>query len=251
MRTRNRFDAGRSVPRESTAASDYAELMNARIADVAQLVGDPARAAMLATLMDGRSLTALELACCAGVTPQTASFHLKKLARKDLLTAVKQGRHRYYRLATPLVAQMLEGIMAVAGATARPVPEPRIDPAMKRARTCYDHLAGTLGVAIADALAERRYVLLDDEGGEVTADGFEFFATHTIEIGTATSGSRVFCRPCLDWSERRPHLAGRIGAALARHFFASNWLRRQRDTRVVDITKAGDAGFQKLLGIKV
>ena len=225
--------------------------MNVRIADVAQLVGDPARAAMLATLMDGRSLTALELACSAGVTPQTASFHLQKMARKDLLTAVKQGRHRYYRLATPLVAQMLEGIMAVAGATARPVPTPKIDPALKRARTCYDHLAGTLGVAIADALAERRYVLLDEEGGEVTAEGFAFFARHDIEIGMAANGSRMFCRPCLDWSERRSHLAGRIGAALAKYFFASHWVRRRRDTRVVDITKAGDAGFQKLLGIEL
>jgi hypothetical protein len=184
------------------------------------------------------------------VTPQTASFHLQKMARKDLLTAVKQGRHRYYRLATPLVAQMLEGIMAVAGAAARPVPAPKIDPAMKRARTCYDHLAGALGVAIADVLAARRYLLLDDEGGEVTAAGFAFFAKHDIEIGTATAGGRMFCRPCLDWSERRPHLAGRVGAALAKHFFASKWLRRQRDTRVVDITKAGDAGFQELLGIQ-
>jgi DNA-binding transcriptional ArsR family regulator len=227
--------------------------MNPGIADVAQLIGDPARATMLASLMDGRSLTALELACSAGVTPQTASFHLLKMTRKELLTAVKQGRHRYYRLATPLVAQMLEGIMAVAAVAPAPatIIAPRIDAAMKRARTCYDHLAGTLGVAIADALVERRYVLLDDEGGEVTDAGLAFFSRHGIEVGTRASARRVFCRPCLDWSERRPHLAGRLGGALARHFFTVGWIRRQRDTRIVDVSKRGEAGFQKLLGIRM
>ena len=114
--------------------------MNPNMADVAALVGDPARATMLTSLLDGRSLTALELACSAGVTPQTASFHLLKMTQKDLLTAVKQGRHRYYKLATPLVAHMLEGIMAVAAnVSAKPVPPPRVDADMKRARTCYDH----------------------------------------------------------------------------------------------------------------
>jgi DNA-binding transcriptional ArsR family regulator len=225
--------------------------MTLHIANVAQLVGDPARASMLASLMDGRSLTALELACSAGVTPQTASFHLQKMTRGELLTPLKQGRHRYYRLATPLVARMLEGIMAVAAATTRPIPAPRVDAAMKRARTCYDHLAGVLGVAIADALADRRYVLLDDEGGEVTEAGFQFFAKHGVAVGTPESARRVFCRPCLDWSERRPHLAGRVGAALAEHFFARGWIRRQRDSRVVDITKAGAAGFHRLLDIQL
>jgi DNA-binding transcriptional ArsR family regulator len=225
--------------------------MTLHIANVAQLVGDPARAAMLASLMDGRSLTALELACSAGVTPQTASFHLQKMTRGELLTALKQGRHRYYRLATPLVAHMLEGIMAVAAASTRPVPARRIDAAMRRARTCYDHLAGMLGVAIADALAARRYVILDDEGGEVTDAGFAFFARHGVEVGTPESTSRVFCRPCLDWSERRPHLAGRVGAALAQHLFARGWIRGQRDSRVVGITKSGTLGLERLLDIRL
>ena len=243
--------AARTIRRTLCSALKREISMNPNMADVAALVGDPARATMLTSLLDGRSLTALELACSAGVTPQTASFHLLKMTQKDLLTAVKQGRHRYYKLATPLVAHMLEGIMAVAAnVSAKPVPPPRVDAEMKRARTCYDHLAGTLGVAITDALIERRYVLLDDEAGEVTERGLDFFSRHDIVVEAGAS-RRVFCRPCLDWSERRPHLAGRVGATLARHFFAEGWIRRQRRTRTVDITRAGETGFHRLLGIRL
>lgn len=216
-----------------------------RIAATAALIGDPARANMLAALLDGRALTAKELAYAAHVTPQTASGHLAKLADGGLLTGEKQGRHRYYRLASPLVGQMLEGVMAVTG------PEPRLNSwrggeALRTARTCYDHLAGRLGVALADALTERGHVALGTDGGEVTKQGQQFLE----EFGASpTPGRRVFCRPCLDWSERRPHLAGRVGASLACRCFELGWIQRQRDTRAVRITAAGRDGFREKFGI--
>lgn len=218
-----------------------------RLAATAALLGDPARANMLQALMDGRALTAKELAYAARVTPQTASGHLAKLTDGALLTAEKQGRHRYYRLASPLVGQMLEGVLAVAG-PARPATTWRGGEALRTARTCYDHLAGRLGVALADALSARGHVALGTDGGEVTETGLRFLAAFGA---SPVEGRRVFCRPCLDWSERRPHLAGRVGAALADRCFALDWIARQRDTRAVTITRAGQAGFADMFGIEL
>ena len=216
------------------------------IAATAALLGDPARANMLAALMDGRALTAKELAYAAHVTPQTASGHLGKLADGGLLAAEKQGRHRYYRLASPLVGQMLEGVMAVAGPAPSHATTWRGGEALRTARTCYDHLAGRLGVALADALTTRGHVALGADGGEVTERGTRFLD----EFGASPPpGRRVFCRPCLDWSERRPHLAGRVGAALACRCFELGWIARQRDTRAVAITAAGREGFRERFGI--
>src|SRR5215510_11070865 len=219
-----------------------------RIAATAALLGDPARANILAALLDGRALTAKELAYAAHVTPQTASGHLAKLSDGGLLTAEKQGRHRYYRIASPLVGQMLEGVMAVAG------PEPvrattwRGGEALRTARTCYDHLAGRLGVALADALCDRGHVVLGTDGGELTETGQRFLDGFGA---SPAPGRRVFCRPCLDWSERRPHLGGRVGAALACRCFELGWIARQRDTRAVAITAAGHRGFGEMFGISV
>lgn len=217
-----------------------------RIAATAALLGDPARANILAVLMDGRALTAKELAYAAHVTPQTASGHLAKLSDGGLLAAEKQGRHRYYRLASSLVGQMLEGVLAVAG------PEParattwRGGEALRTARTCYDHLAGRLGVALADSLTVRGHITLGTDGGEVTEQGERFLDAFGA---SPAPGRRVFCRPCLDWSERRPHLAGRVGAALACRCFELGWIARQRDTRAVAITDAGRDGFRETFGI--
>ena len=217
-----------------------------RIAATAALLGDPARANMLAALMDGRALTAKELAYAAHVTPQTASGHLAKLSDGGLLAAEKQGRHRYFRLASPLVGHMLEGVMAVAGPDpARPTSW-RGGEALRTARTCYDHLAGRLAVALTDALTERGHVALGPDGGEVTEEGQRFLDG----FGAAPAPARrVYCRPCLDWSERRPHLAGSVGAALACRCFDLGWLARRRDTRAVAITDAGRAGFRATFGI--
>jgi DNA-binding transcriptional ArsR family regulator len=221
------------------------------IAEEAALVGDPARANMLTALMDGRALTAKELAFVAGVTPQTASGHLARLAGTRLLTCLRQGRHRYYRLASPLVARMLESISLVAAIEAPPRRRPRSaqDEALRRARTCYDHLAGRLGVAIADALIAREAVVLSDDGGEVTAAGAAFLkGTLAIELALLPR-RRFFCRPCLDWSERRPHLAGAVGAALAERCFARGWIDRIRDSRAVRITPPGEIALRELFRI--
>jgi DNA-binding transcriptional ArsR family regulator len=214
------------------------------MAEVAALVGDPARANMLCALIDGRALTAKELAGVAGVTPQTASGHLAKLAGGRLLDVVKQGRHRYYRLASPQVGHMLEGIMTVAAdGPPRYRPPSRLDEAMRRARTCYDHLAGRLGVGIADALCSRGHVVLADDVGAVTDDGAEFLTGFGIDLADAQRRKRLFCRACLDWSERRPHLAGAVGAAIARRCFDLGWIERVRRDRSLIVTRDGLRGF--------
>lgn len=217
-----------------------------RMAVIAALLGEPARANMMAVLMDGRALTAKELAFIAHVSPQTTSGHLGKLTEAGLLAVERQGRHKYFRLANPLVGQMLESILAVAG------PEPqrtiawRGGEAMRTARTCYDHLAGRLGVALAESLTGRGHVTLSADGGEVTDTGHAFLCDFGAE---PVPGKRVFCRPCLDWSERRPHIAGRLGKALADRCFELGWVQRQRDTRAVRITDAGRTGLADRFGI--
>jgi DNA-binding transcriptional ArsR family regulator len=228
----------------------------AALAETAALVGDPARASMRMTLMDGRALTASELARAAGITPQTASGHLARLCTAGLLSIQRQGRHHYHRLASPAVAHMLETIMDVAqdnaAATRRPVVTGPRDRAMRAARTCYDHLAGQLAVRLADSLGERGHVELSPEGGAVTPAGIAFFREFGLEIcGDGKSGSRVFCRPCLDWSERRLHIGGTFGAALAARCFALNWLRRHENSRALVVTPAGRQGFRDRFGLAV
>jgi DNA-binding transcriptional ArsR family regulator len=227
-----------------------------RIAAVASVVGEPARAAMLVALMDGRALTATELANVAGVTPQTASTHLAQLIGVDLIKSDHQGRHRYHILAGPEVARMLEGLMQHASANAQTKPAPRTGPrdeALRRARTCYDHLAGRLGVAIADALIAQGHLEIDDEAGIITTSGIALLARTGLTVPeTRVSGqrsSRPFCRPCLDWSERRPHLAGRLGAAICSHGFRVGWLLRIEGSRAVAITPKGLVGLNKVFGI--
>ncbi|HSU06191.1 MAG TPA: helix-turn-helix transcriptional regulator [Acetobacteraceae bacterium] len=219
------------------------------LAVTAALLGDPARAAILQALMDGRALTAKELAFAAHVSPQTTSGHLAKLTEAELLSVAAQGRHRYFRLASAAVAEMVEAIMAVA-AKNRPMDVRRMTwkggEALRTARTCYDHIAGRLGVAIADRLVERGHVLLADDGGEVTADGQDFLAAFGAQ---PAPGKRVFCRACLDWSERRPHLAGRVGAAIACRCFELGWIARMRDSRALTVTSAGRAGFAEAFGV--
>jgi DNA-binding transcriptional ArsR family regulator len=226
----------------------------AALAETAALVGDPARASMLMTLMDGRALTASELARAAGVTPQTASGHLARLCTAGLLSIQRQGRHHYHRLASPSVAHMLETIMDVAQDNApaprRPVVTGPRDRAMRAARTCYDHLAGLLGVQLADCLSEHGHVELSPEGGAVTPDGLAFFRDFGLDLrGDGKTGTQVFCRPCLDWSERRLHIGGTLGAALAARCFALNWLRRHDDSRAVAVTPAGRQGFSDRFGL--
>ena len=222
------------------------------IAEVANLVGDPARANILAALLDQRALTASELAYAAGVSAQTTSSHLGKLAQAHLLEVEKQGRHRYYRLASPLVAQMLESVMAVsAHGPRRDRQVARCDEGLRTARTCYDHLAGRLGVGLADALTQRGIIALDHDGGEVTATGLTFFSELGVDLTAPAKSRRVFCRPCLDWTERRYHLAGHVGACLLRLCLDRGWITRQRDSRAVTITPAGATQMRAILGVSL
>lgn len=220
------------------------------MAELGALIGDPGRASILAALIDGRALTATELAAIAGVAPQTASGHLAKLTQANLLALEKQGRHRYYRIASPLVGSMLESIMTVAAVQlpARRATS-RIDEAMRNARTCYDHVAGRLGVAIADAMIARGLVVLDDDGGVVTASGADFLATFGATPVKPDGLRRAFCRPCLDWSERRWHIAGAVGAALCSRYVELGWIERGKNTRALTITAKGRRGFADTFGV--
>jgi len=220
------------------------------LAEIAALVGDPARANILAALLDGRALTASELAFFAHVSPQTTSGHLAKLAEGKLLTMMRQGRHRYYRLATPQVAHMLEGIMEVAATgPERRRPISKRDDAIRTARTCYDHFAGKLGVALADRLRTRNHILLTEDGGEVTEDGASFLTDFGVDLDGVRRQKRIFCRPCVDWTERQLHIGGAVGAALAARCFALDWFRRSRDSRALAITEDGKRGLDAVFGV--
>jgi DNA-binding transcriptional ArsR family regulator len=220
------------------------------MAEIAALVGDPARANILSALFDGRALTATELSYAARVSPQTTSGHLAKLTQARLLAMVKQGRHRYYRLATPLVAQMMETIMAVA-AESPPRYRPRSprEDALRLARTCYDHFAGRLGVAIADSLCARGHVILGDDGGEVTETGFAFLSSFGAQFSKRSR--RPFCRHCLDWTERRPHLSGIVGASIATRCFDLGWVERERNPRALKITAKGREGLRRAFDFSI
>jgi DNA-binding transcriptional ArsR family regulator len=223
---------------------------NPPIAEIAALVANPGRANMLAALLDGRALTAGDLAFAAHVSPQTASGNLARMTAARLLTVERKGRHAWYRLASPLVGGMIEAMMAVAAdAPARHRPW-RGEEALRTARTCYDHLAGRLGVALADALRERGCIVLGEDGGVVTPTGSELLAAFGIDLAAAGARRRIYCRPCLDWSERRPHLAGFIGAAVASRCLELGWVRRLPDTRAVTIAPEGRRGFAERFGLE-
>ena len=222
------------------------------VAEIAALIGNPARSNILLALMDGRARTASELAYAAGVSPQTTSGHLAKMTEARLLTSVKQGRHCYFRLASPKIARMLEGIMVVAGeGPERYRPRWKGDDQLRTARTCYDHLAGRLGVAVTDALMRRKQVILAQDGGTVTRAGAKFLAGLGVSVDDAGKGRRSFCRPCMDWSERRPHQAGALGAALASRFFDLGWVARTRDSRALQISGDGELGLAEMFGVKL
>jgi DNA-binding transcriptional ArsR family regulator len=225
----------------------------ANLVEVAALVGNTARATMLAALMSGEALTASELAYRARISRSTASEHLAKLVEARLLAVTRKRRFSYYRIASPLVARMLESIKAVAAIELPPRHQPRSaeDEALRFARTCYDHVAGWLGVAIADALVARGHVVLADDGGEVTEAGAHFLAAFGVDLNPVPRTRRIFCRACLDWSERRYHIAGHVGAEIWRRCLALGWLVRERDGRALRLTPAGAAGLAATFGLRL
>ena len=214
------------------------------IAQVGALIGDPARANMLSALMGGKALTASELATAAGITQQTASAHLARLEAGGLLVQRKQGRHRYFALADDEVGLLLEGLMGFAANRGflRTRPGPR-DPELRKARVCYNHLAGDFGVRMLDRLVADGNMTLDGDEIALTASGESRMAALGIDLAPLQAQRRPLCRTCLDWSERRSHLAGALGEALLTRFIEIGWAKREMGSRVIRFTPPGEKAF--------
>lgn len=218
------------------------------IAAIAAMVGDPARANMLTALLNGDAFTASELSLEAGVTKQTASSHLSKLVDGGLVAVEAQGRHRYYRLADADVAGLLETLMGVAARAKalRTRPGPK-EPALRRARVCYDHLAGELGVGLYDAFIKNRWLTPGPEKTfTLTKLGRIKVETFGVSVGDLEQGARPLCRTCLDWSVRRHHIAGALGAAILDEIFDRGWADQKRGSRVLEFTRVGEAGLRRV-----
>lgn len=216
------------------------------IAQLGALIGDPARANMLTALLSGKALTASELAFEAGITAQTASSHLAKMQAGGLLSERKQGRHRYFTLADEEVAALLEAMLGLAAKKGhlRTRTGPK-DPALRHARVCYNHLAGDLGVRMMDSLLARKLLTPEPDGLTLTAAGRACLADFSIDIAAIEARRRPLCKACLDWSNRRSHLAGPLAAALLNRFYTLGWARRLENSRTVAFTPSGEAAFLK------
>lgn len=214
------------------------------IARIAALIGDPARANMLTALMSGRALTVSELAAEAGVTLQTASAHLSRMEAGGLLRPCKQGRHKYFTLASEEVARVLEALMGLAAGTGhlRKRPGPR-DANLRKARVCYDHLAGDMGTRLYDSLRDRGFLTITEAEVALTGPGADFVAGFGVDLEALRRKKAPLCRACLDWSERRPHLAGSLGRALLARMEAMGWARRDPQSRAVLFKASGEAAF--------
>ncbi len=228
-------------------------LVRLKFASVASLLGDPTRARMVEALMDGRALTATELALDGGVTASTASSHLSRLRQAGLITVARQGRHRYFRIASAEVAKAVEGLMGLAGGgdavgargiqsaegtRARVRTGPR-DAGLREARVCYDHLAGLAGVQLLDTLKSARVIVPGDEGLRLTRRGREWCSDFCLDLLALRASRRPLCRACLDWSERREHLAGALGAAILDRLLELRYARREPVGRAVALSELG------------
>ena len=235
------------------ASRDQLDAMTeaANLVEVAALIGDTARATVLAALMGGRAMTSGELAAAANVNTATMSEHLAKLEAANLVSVAADGRFKYYRIASPRIAAMMESMLAVAAIDTplRYRPRSASDTALRTARTCYDHLAGALGVCLADTMIAAGHIELAADGGEVTPAGLAFFHEHKVALEVGKS-KRVFCRPCLDWSERRYHIAGIVGAAICRTAFERGWVARIAGTRAISVTTDGRRAFRDVFAVE-
>jgi DNA-binding transcriptional ArsR family regulator len=241
----NRSVRHRAYDRTMSISEDVS---NSGIVDVAGAIGDPARASMLCCLMDGRARTSTELAVIAGVSASTASSHLGKLRKADLVRVHVRGKHHYYSLKDPRVAEMLEGMMALS--QNHPKPFAATTPQhLRAARSCYDHIAGTLGVAVHDKLLDDGWLahIKGHDAYDVTDKGEAQLAKLGVDVGAVRRARRRFACPCMDWSERRPHLGGAVGAALLTSALERGWLLRELDSRSLRVTRTG----QKIFGVQV
>jgi DNA-binding transcriptional ArsR family regulator len=219
---------------------------------IASLVSEPSRAAILTALLDGRFHTASELAHMAGIKPQTASFHLAKMTEAHVVTVEKQGRHRYYGIQDPEVARVMESFLSIAP----PVPiksfkQASENEAIRLARTCYDHVAGQLGVQLMNFFMQKGILSEDQDGLHITDQGETFFTDFQIDLTKTRQKRRSFSHKCLDWSERRHHLAGALGSAILDRLFELHWIERLPTTRAIRITADGKRGFKEIFSIEV
>ena len=215
--------------------------MEPNIAILASLIGDQARARMLTALMGGQALTATELALEADITAQTASSHLNKLVSGELLVVRKQGRHKYFQLKDAQVAELLEQLLTVTAA----IPRLRgtTDPRLRRSRVCYDHLAGELGVRLFDAMVENQWLVETSHHAHLTDKGRRQFERLGADVEVLTTGRRPLCKACLDWSERRSHLAGSLGQWILDDLLKRQWAKRDLDSRAITFSPQGLTAF--------
>jgi DNA-binding transcriptional ArsR family regulator len=226
--------------------------MEEQFKNIASLIGDPTRAAVLWTLLDGKAFTATELSIAADTSPQNMSMHLGKMLQAGLLLAESQGRHRYYRFAAQEVAYAIEALASLVKPVALKAAQPamRNDPA-KYCRTCYDHLAGKAGVMITDGLLKQGLLLPGEKAFDVSAKGIKWFNTISIDVKALQQLRRPLAKPCLDWSERRHHLAGSLGAALLDSMLTLGWIRRMKQSRAVIITAKGQQEIYKYFKLQL
>lgn len=225
---------------------------NPNVALIASLVSEPSRAAMLTALLDGRFHPASELANMAGIKPQTASFHLAKMVEANVIVFEKHGRHRYYGIRDSTVAQTMESLLALAPPVEiKSLRQATEDQAIRWARTCYDHLAGNVGVQLTDSLKQRGIIQETNEGFAVTESGEAFFESLQINIAQVKKKRRSFSHKCLDWSERRHHLGGALGNALLDRLVELQWVQRVPKTRAVSITSEGKQGLKETFSIDI
>lgn len=218
---------------------------------VASMIGEPVRARMLWCLLDGRAYTATELSVYADVSAQNASMHLSKLVRAGLLSVEKQGRHKYYRFAKPDVAYVIESIANLASSGKKEVNSGLPSEGIRFCRTCYDHLAGRVAVDMTRQLLNKKFIAVQDNGYVVTAKGKKWFHELGIDVEGLKNTKRVFARQCLDWSERRHHLAGALGAALLQAMFQKKWIKRIKDSRMTVPTNEGRLALHQRLGLLI
>lgn len=218
----------------------------------AALVGEPVRATILWTLLDGKAFTATELAIAADTSASNISMHLAKLVDAGLLKSESQGRHRYYAFSGKEIAHAVEALAALMPYSSKKLsPVHKIDPAIQQCRTCYDHLAGKTGVAITDALLKQRLIITDDGGFELAPKGKKWFLSMDIDIDELQQQRRSFLRPCLDWSERRYHIAGSLAAALLDKMLQQDWIRKTKNSRAVVVTAKGQKNLYETLKVVV
>jgi DNA-binding transcriptional ArsR family regulator len=227
-----------------------AQFADTHLSGIAAAIAEPARTRMLCCLMDGHARTSTELAVVGQVSPSTASAHLARLKEQQLVVVLAQGKHRYYQLAGPDVAAALEALLRVAGLPRTPF-VPTTPDRLRRARTCYDHLAGTLAVVIHDHLRRQGWLVTgapDSDAYELSAEGGVALAAWGLDLTLMRKSRRRFACACLDWSERRPHVGGALGAGLLALMLRQGWLERDLDSRAVGITREGQRELKRRFG---